>query len=122
MAAFARLSQNVPIGSLALILMSAAQDSFFFDLSATAHPTSGRREHLFEADRDGEANGLAQWIRLELDEHTILEARPEPDATFFSAPCFFPFANPIAMHKGDRIRIAVGYDGKDLRSWIAQKD
>ncbi len=118
-AGFVRVSQTVPIGSEALTLISAAEESFRFDFSASAHPASSRREHLFEADRDGEVNGLAQWIRLELDERTVLEASPEPGAIFFSGPRFFPFAKPAVLRKGDRIRVAVGYDGKDLRSWVA---
>lgn len=115
---FARIFSTVTIGSSMLQLMSTALESFRFDFVTATHQRRDRRELVLEAVADGEVNGLAQWIRLDLDKDTVLEARPEPGATFFSSPCFYPFPEPIKLRRGDQLRVATSYDETEVRNWI----
>jgi hypothetical protein len=105
------------IGDAGLILKSEAAEALRFDFTAASQPTHGRTELLAEAKEDGVVNGIVHWLRLELDEDTVLEARPEPGAIFFSSPCFWPFSRPLSMRRGETVRISVAHDGKGLMIW-----
>ena len=105
----ARPSVTVAIGNPDISLCSPAADAFRFDFGLPAHPGVGRIELTLAADRDGIVDGIIQWIRLELDSETVLEARPEPGAAFFSSPTFWPFPEAIEMRRGDILCIVAEY-------------
>ncbi len=119
---FVRPHISVQVGEPGLKLMSEARDVFRFDLTEVNHPQSGAAETVLEASSDGTVNGVVIWIRLELDGETVLEARPEPGAVFFSAMRFGAFAEPVAVRKGDRLRVGTQHRGKAIMNWLAGRD
>jgi type II protein arginine methyltransferase len=115
-----RPSVTVAIGDPGMSVCSAEVEVFRFDFGMASHPDSGRKALNLQADRDGIVDGVVQWIRLELDSETSLEARPEPGARFFSSPRFWPFPRAVEMRRGETIRIIAEYeDGARLWIWPA---
>jgi type II protein arginine methyltransferase len=110
----ARTATVVAIGSPDVVLRSTDAEAFRFDFAAPSHPEEGSRELVLEADRDGTVDGVVQWIRLELDSETSLSSRPEPGASFFSAPVFRPFPESVEARRGDRIGVSAWYLGNRL--------
>jgi type III protein arginine methyltransferase len=109
-----RPSVTIEIGDPDLSLCSSEAEAFRFDFGLPFHPDAGRSEFSLEADCDGIVNGIVQWIRLELDSETALEAHPEPGAIFFSAPQFWPLPEPVEMRRGEAIGIVAEYSRKLL--------
>ena len=99
----------IAIGNPDVLLCSPGAEAFRFDFGLPSHPETGRAELTLQADRDGIVDGIIQWIRLELDSETVLESRPEPGATFFSSPQFWPFPEELDMHRGDTLAIVAEY-------------
>jgi type II protein arginine methyltransferase len=114
---FAPASIRLPIGSPALALRSQAEEVFRFDFTALSHPREGAAHLALTADQDGEVNGIAHWIRLELDSETALEARPEPGAQFFSSPGFWPLPEPVFLRRGQTLAVAATHSDHDLTIW-----
>ena len=104
-----RPSVTIAIGNPDVSLCSPPVDAFRFDFGLPSHPDEGRAELILEADRDGLVDGIVQWIRLELDSETALEARPEPGATFFSSPRFWPLPESVEVRRRDAIGIVAEY-------------
>lgn len=104
-----RPSVAIAIGNPDVSLCSPEADAFRFDFRSPSHPEAGRIELTLEADHDGIVDGIIQWIRLELDSETILEARPEPGATFFSSPQFWPLPEAVEMRRGDVLGVVAEY-------------
>jgi type III protein arginine methyltransferase len=115
-------SFNIEIGDRDLILRSEAVEALRFDFSACSQPSSDRKSVVLEAIADGVVNVIAQWIRLELDTHTVLEAVPEPSARYFIGPNIFPLSQPLVLRKGDRLRIGLTRSGKRLMVWLVGQD
>lgn len=67
----------------------------------------------------GNVNGVAQWIRLQMDDEGVLENRPGPDATSSWACIFTPLPKQVETISGQRIRIAATHNGNRLRMWMA---
>lgn len=116
---FAGRAIAIEIGDPAIRLMSGAQDIFHFDFSAPSHPPTGRSEVSCEATTAGEANGVARWIRLELDDQIALEARPEQGASFFSRLHFCPLPQPLQLRIGERLDVGTAYRGELVETWLA---
>jgi type II protein arginine methyltransferase len=116
---FVPASIRVPIGDRALLLRSPDVEVLRFHFAAFSQPLQGRTELALAASDDAVVNGVVHWIRLELDADTILEARPEPGASFFSCPHFWPLSAPISMRRGDILRVGVAHDEKRLTIWPA---
>jgi type II protein arginine methyltransferase len=114
---FVPASLQLPVDSLDVSLRSHAVEAIRFDFSALTHPSEGRREVWLTAHEAGVVNGIAQWIRLELDEETTLENRPEPGAASFSTPRFWPFAEPRTLRAGETLRACLAYAGRSLTLW-----
>jgi protein arginine N-methyltransferase 7 len=104
-----RPSVTVPIGATDLTLFSRDVDAFRFDFGSLSHPRTGRIELSLEADRDGIVDGIIQWICLELDSETVLEARPKPGLRSFSSPLFWPLPESVEVRCGDVVNIAAEY-------------
>lgn len=109
-----RSSVHVSIGDPSMLLCSSEVDAFRFDFKLPSHPQAARAELSLRANRDGMVDGVVQWISLELDSETSLEARPEPGATFFSSPRFWPFLESVQMRSGDAAEIVTEYLGARL--------
>jgi type II protein arginine methyltransferase len=110
-------ASKLRIGDPDVRLCSAPQDAFRYDL--TRAPRSGEVELRLTVDADGAVNGVARWIRLDLDETESLEARPKPGARFFSSPTFVSFGTAIDLRAGETLRIGLSHGGKVLETWLA---
>lgn len=116
---FTRRSIGIEVGSPNIRLMSRAHDAFCFDFSAASHEHKGRTEFFAEMETGGEVNGIACWIRLELDAETTLEAKPESGAKFFSRSKFYPFVEPLTLRAGDELRLVASYEDESVDAWLA---
>ena len=116
---FVRGSYEIAVGDPTLQLVSDVHDVFRFDFSAPSHERKGRTEFICEAKTGGVVNGIASWIRLELDAEITLEAKPEPGANFFSRSSFYPFAEPFTVRAGDKLRLMASYEDKHVDAWLA---
>ena len=110
-------SIRVLIGDVHLKLRSEEAEAFRFDFASLTQPAEGRLELALVAAENAEVNGIAHWIRLELDADTVLQARPEHEAVSFSSPYFWPWPEPVYMRRGETLRVAVAHDGKRLMIW-----
>jgi type II protein arginine methyltransferase len=107
-----------PIGLPGLELVSGCGEAFRFDFEGPRPRTSERRAFTVTAERGGEANAIVRWIRLELDEATRLEARPEPGATFFSGLTIAPLPAPLALREGQSLTLGAYHDGRRVDTWV----
>lgn len=63
----------------------------------------------------GEVNGVALWLRLDLAEGCILEARPgAQDGRFYAKGRFFPFEEALETQPGDRVTVRLAWKGSRL--------
>ncbi|MBL6851941.1 MAG: 50S ribosomal protein L11 methyltransferase [Alphaproteobacteria bacterium] len=114
---FVSAAHILRIGDPDIRLLSQPQQAFRFDFTGSSQ--RGEIELGLQAEQDCEVNGAIYWIKLELDDENVLEARPEPGLRFFSSPSFAPFAVPQTLKAGDAVRIGVAHRGKVLETWIA---
>jgi type II protein arginine methyltransferase len=107
---------RIPVGSRHLQLCSTAVDLLAFDLQAGESPRGGTASATLTAEH-GTANGVAQWIRLELDEETIYENRPSPDATSAWDFYFRSLPGNSVVEVGEQCTIHVAHDGERVHFW-----
>ena len=107
-----------PIGDPGLDLLSEGETLFRFDFSEATFPAAERHTVACRALKAGKADTIARWIRLELDAETILEARPEAGAFFFSSPTLTPLAAPFPVSIGEEIRIGGSHDRHKILTWV----
>jgi protein arginine N-methyltransferase 7 len=110
---------DLSIGDPGIDLISEDQQVFRFDFSASTFPLHERNDIFLKASKDATVTGLVQWIRLELDGETILEAKPEPGAFFFSNPRFYPFSRPLHVKAGDIVKVHAEHDQQNLSLWTS---
>ena len=118
LADFVDVALRRPIDVPGLDLLSDGETLFRFDFADTVFPASERRAVACRALKAGKVDTIARWIRLELDAETILEAKPEAGALFFSSPTLTPLATPIPVSPGDEIRISGSHDRLSIATWI----
>ncbi len=118
MADFTTAAKSSAIGDRDLRLMSEPVEllRIAFSESFALH---GDVEVTCEASEDGSANGLARWLRLELDGETTLEARPEPGAVFFSSLNILPLPVPCAVRRDEAYTIKAAYSHRKIETWLA---
>ncbi|MEI9884895.1 MAG: 50S ribosomal protein L11 methyltransferase [Rhizomicrobium sp.] len=119
MADFAAAKQSLEVGDPNIALVAAPEQGLRFVFAAASPSLQGDGEVVCTAPADAEANGIVYWIRLELDDETVLEARPEPGAVFFSRMVFQPLRAPRRLRAGEKIPIALRYFGNEFEAWIA---
>jgi type II protein arginine methyltransferase len=107
-----------PIDVPGLELLSDGETLFRFDFSDASFPASERRAVACKALKTGEVDTIARWIRLELDAETMIVARPEAGAHFFSSPTLTPLDAPFKVAAGDEIRIGGSHDSHKILTWI----
>ncbi|MEO7692165.1 MAG: 50S ribosomal protein L11 methyltransferase [Sphingomonas sp.] len=110
-----------PIDTPGLDLLSDGETLFRFDFADSSFPASERRTIGCRALRDGTVDAIARWIRLELDAETILEARPEAGALFFSSPTLTPLDAPITVSTGDGVWIGGSHDRHKILTWVESR-
>ena len=115
---FNRLSgfqHRIDVSEPKLSLSSEAATLFAFDFASRGPWRGGRAAVSLEAT--GPANGVVQWIRLEMDAEGTYENRPEPGATSSWAAVFTPFDPAGEAAAGHTVRVNGSYERTRLRIW-----
>lgn len=118
-AAFVPASIRLPIDTPGLALLSEPAPVFRFPMPTVPRGDVERRVLETRVTESGEANVIARWIRLELDEARMLEARPEPGGTFFSGITVAPLDAPARVVAGEVRRIGAFRNDCAIDTWLA---
>lgn len=106
----------IDAGNRRLSLCSEAVCLFAFDF-ASGGPWPGGSADV-DLAATAPANGVVQWIRLQLDAETVYENRPGPDARSCWSPKFTPFDPPRQAAAGETVRVKGSYEPTRLRIWL----
>jgi type II protein arginine methyltransferase len=89
-------------------VLSGDTELWRFNLKDRSFPMDGRRVSV-PVTKAGVCLGVAQWIRLELDNVTRYENRPGPDAPFNGhwTHVVYRFAKPLPVRPGDSVPLLV---------------
>jgi Tfp pilus assembly protein PilF len=92
-----------------------------FDLKDRSFPMDGRNLSV-TVTRPGICLGVAQWIRLEMDETGRYENRPGPNAPFNGhwTHVVYRFPKPLSVQAGDRVTLLVKHYRTQLTVELAQ--
>lgn len=109
--------QKVEIGDPALHLRSEPLDLFSFEFSnpATMAASSAAVRAIAVG---GRIDGVALWLRLELDDEVSYENRPGPGAQSHWRALFWPFPAAIDTDPGQPIDIRGWHDQREMRVWV----
>lgn len=108
---------RIKVGDNRLGLRSGAADLFCFDFSSGG-PFPEAIAAVPLSSSGGRVNGIAQWIRLELDKDGWYENAPDTGpANSAWAVLFYPLARPIEMAAGDILTVHGSHDRSSLRVW-----
>lgn len=102
-----------------LKLLSRPLESLAFDFTDGPLQDTGRSVVECEIERDGEIDGIAQWIRLDLDGEAMLEAAPAAGEPFYVGITFTPLSRPAAVRSGDRMTVVTSYSPGSVHCWLA---
>lgn len=92
-------------------LLSADREVLRFDFPGDAYIDAGKSEIVLEATENGVAIGVAQWIKLYLDDETIFENRPglhDTPSGWLHVIHNFQAPRPIA--KGETLRLLIEHN------------
>jgi len=112
----AAFCQHIRVGDERLTLRSDAGDLFTFDFQAGG-PFPEARASVALTAHGGPVNGVAQWIRLDMDDQGYYENRPAPGATSCWAVLFYPLPQSIDPCPGDVITVHGTHDRQTLLVW-----
>jgi Flp pilus assembly protein TadD len=89
--------------------LSADVELVHIDLSRTQHASD---LHLLEIDvlEDGIASGIVQWMHVDLAEGISFDNHPDGYTDGGWLQMLHNFPEPIAVHAGDVLNVAVGHD------------
>jgi len=117
---FNRLAANGHIirrGSERLTLLSAPVDLFDFDFQSGG-PFPAATASATVTSTGGRANGIAQWIALQMDKEGWYENNPDPGASSaFFGVLFWPFIAPRDCPPGTAVTVWGSHDRHRLRIW-----
>ncbi|GAA0312117.1 hypothetical protein GCM10009087_22810 [Sphingomonas oligophenolica] len=119
LSAFNRLRRpyrDIPVGSPAITLRSAATDLFAFDFANG--PWRGDRCETRIASQGGRVTGVVQWIALDLDDREHYENHPGPGAASCWGAIFWPFARPVMSAPGEYLAIGACHERNRVRIWL----
>ncbi len=106
---------HLPVDSNSLSLSGPSQALFSFDF-AVQDQGADYTQILLESD-GRPANGVVQWIYLQMDETGSYENRPGQGAGSSWDAYFHPLAGPITPAPGTTISVAATHRGNRLRLW-----
>jgi SAM-dependent methyltransferase len=109
----APISAGIRTHDPSLTLCSPGAEAFRFDFAAP-QPGTGRAQLTLQADRDGTVDGIAQWIRLELDSEAALEVPPGSGESFFEGTTFWPLTRSVQLRRGETVEVIVRYRNEKL--------
>lgn len=107
--------RDIPVGSDAITLRSAAADLFALDFANG--PWRGERREISVESLGGRVSGVVQWIALDLDDSETYENHPGPGAASCWGAIFWPFAKPIISVPGQSFVIGACHEGNRVRIW-----
>jgi protein-L-isoaspartate O-methyltransferase len=107
---------TISIGDERLALRSEAADLFRFDFQSGG-PFPEARASASLSSSGGFVNGIAQWLRLELDNEVCYENLPSKGAFSAFAVVFHPLRRPIEMDPGTKLLIHGAHDRQTFRIW-----
>jgi type II protein arginine methyltransferase len=95
-------------------VLSADFELLGFDLTRPPYPAE-RRLMTVEATAAGRCAGVAQWLRLELDEAVTYENRPSNGAGANGwMHVLYRFARPVEVRPGDRLTLVVSHNRTEI--------
>jgi protein arginine N-methyltransferase 7 len=104
------------VGDKHLALRGQPADLFAFDFRTGGPYPPGRGKITLTAD--GPANGVVQWIALDLDGVTQHENRPTPGDWSSWSTWFFPFPAQGQIGAGDSVTVSGSHDRINVRTWF----
>jgi type II protein arginine methyltransferase len=112
---FAPPNLAVSLDALPHEILSDDFELLRFDLKSKVFPMGGRPVTI-TARRPGVCAGVAQWIRLELDEKTRYENRPpsDPGSSAHWEQILYRFPKLVPVKAGDMVRLSVRHDRKQI--------
>jgi type II protein arginine methyltransferase len=108
--------QRLKVGDDGLSLRSRPISMFHFDF-ASGGPFRDRRTSVRMEAEGGPANGIVQWIRLQLDPDITYENQPCPGTRSCWSPLFYPLEREIDPSPGSAITIFGSHDRHSVRIW-----
>lgn len=112
----APLVRLIRVGDNRLALRSAPSDLFAFDFTQTRRSRPSQVS-LSCRSVGGPVNGIVQWIRIELDDQSAYENRPDSAAPSCWSARFYPFDEPIATSRGDDVQFNGSHDRSSITIW-----
>jgi type II protein arginine methyltransferase len=109
-------TRNIRVGHDRLKLRSAAADVFEFDFASPKFCSPSQRS-VDLISNGGRVNGIAQWIRLDMDVDGRYENRPGEGATSCWGVVFHALPRPMESSKGQRIRVGGSHDRHSVTLW-----
>jgi protein arginine N-methyltransferase 7 len=91
-------------------------DLFRFDFESGG-PFPEARSEVQLVSQGGRANGVAQWISLELDDDATYESVPPARSTSSLGALFYPFERSLECMPGQYIPVTGSHDRNTLRIW-----
>ncbi len=90
--------------------MSEPVAALSFDFRQTRYPHHHRIVEI-KAARSGLCLGVVQWLRIDLDETTVFENRPDTPPEFPSGwmHSLYTFAPPVEVRAGQTVRLIAGH-------------
>ena len=111
---------RIPVGDERLVLKSAAADALLFDFQSGGPFPESRAEAAVTANAEG-ANGIVQWIRLDMDGQGHYEDAPAPGTSSAWATQFHPFPDGFRVAQSETIRVICEHDRHRLRIWPSRE-
>jgi type II protein arginine methyltransferase len=111
----AHVPYHLKAGDPQLSLRSEAAVLFDFDFASGGPFPADKRS--VELTAEGAANGVAQWIRLQMDAEGVYENRPEPGIQSCWAVLFTPLDPAREASAGERVTVHGSHDTGRLRVW-----
>ena len=110
-------SYFIEVDSPHVTLRSAAADLFTFDFRSEL-PESGRVQLKLKT-QGGSANGIVEWIRLEMDDVTVYENQPHRTAQSSWGATFHPFLAGHAPDTNGDVAVHGSHDINSVRIWAS---
>jgi hypothetical protein len=109
--------RKLPVGDKRLRLSGAPQTLFHFDF-AKGERFGAERTTLRLGPSGGAANGLAQWLRLQLDDSECYENAPGEGSHSHWAVLFHPLAGGAEIGEGEEVEVGAAHDTERVQIWF----
>jgi type II protein arginine methyltransferase len=119
LSAFNRLTApryTIAIGDERLALRSEPADLFHFDFQSGG-PFPETQSSVILPMSGSPVNGIAQWLRLELDDEVSYENLPSKDAFSVFGVVFHRLTRRIEMEAGAKLLVRGAHDRHSFRIW-----